>query len=308
MGTYPRQKRMSDNIPDITVSIVNTNNRDIVLQCLESVYSTAGDLSLQVVVVNNACSDGSTAAIRARFRQVEIIEQNLLSGFSTNNNLAFARAKGRYLLMLNDDTIVHPDALQKLIAFVGAHPEVGVVGPKLMNKDGSWQPSFGYKLNPLHEGLDPLWEYIHPRRPTDQPVEVGCVSGACMFIRSAAAQVTGYLDTRFDPIYSEEIDWCYRIVKAGYKIFYVPDAIVTHLGGSTMDRTSTQRFIRIHEKKAVLFRKHYHISAVLIYKVTLLVANLIKLVYWAILCGYKQQEAREEVEAHWKLIKRIPYM
>ena len=299
---------MPDSHPDLSISIINTNNREIALQCLESVFATRGELNLQVIVVNNACTDSSTEAIHRCFPQVEIIEQQQISGFSTNNNLVFSRANARYLLMLNDDTIVHQDALQKMVDFMDKHPEVGVLGPKLLNKDGSWQPSFGYKPHPIYEGLSPLLEYIHPRKYTERPLIVENVSGACMFVRSAVAQKIGYLDTQFDPIYSEEIDWCYRIVKAGFKICYLPDAAVTHLGGSTMNRVTMQRFIRIHEKKALFFRKHYSKFAVFTYKATLMVANFIKLLYWAALWGFNQNDSTEELEAHWKLIKRIQKM
>jgi GT2 family glycosyltransferase len=295
---------MSGTLPDITISIINTNNREMTLRCLEAVSSTAGDLNLQVIVVNNACKDGSTRAIHERFPWVEIIEQELTSGFSTNNNLVFSRANGRYLLMLNDDTIIHQDAFQKMVNFMETHPEAGAIGPKLLNGDGSWQVSYGYKPNPICEGLSPLSDYIRPRKPTERPLAVENVSGACMLVRAEIAQKIGYLDTRFDPIYSEEIDWCYRMIMAGFKIYFVPEAVVTHLGGSTMDRESIQRLIRIFEKKAVFFRKHYRKSSVFIYKASLMVGTLIKLFYWAILWGVKQNEDRDKLEAHWKLFKR----
>jgi GT2 family glycosyltransferase len=295
---------MSGTLPDITISIINTNNREMTLQCLEAVFGTAGDLNLQVIVVNNASKDGSTTAIQERFPCVEIIEQEYMSGFSTNNNLAFARANGKYLLMLNDDTIVHQDAFQKMVYFLETHPEAGAIGPKLLNEDGSWQVSFGYKPNPVYEGLSPLLDYVRPRKPTERPLAVENVSGACMLVRAEIAREIGYLDTRFDPIYSEEIDWCYRMITAGIKIYYLPDAVVTHLGGSTMDRESTQRLIWIFEKKAVFFRKHYRKSSVFIYKASLMVGTLIKLIYWATQWGAKRNDDPDKLVAHWKLLKR----
>lgn len=291
--------------PDISISIVNTNNREITLHCLESVFAEAGDLKLQVILVNNACRDGSTDVVRQRFPQVEIIEHMEMLGFSTNNNLAFTHAIGRYLLMLNDDTIIHPGALESMINYMDCHLDVGAAGPKLLNKDGSWQPSYGYKPNPIYEGLSPFSDFILPRKPTELPLLVGNISGACMLVRSEVPQQIGFLDTRFDPIYSEEIDWCYRIVEAGWAIVYYPEAVVTHLGGSTMDRLSTRRFISIFEKKLIFFRKHYRKSAVLQYQISLIVANSIKLLYWATLLVFKPKEAPIELNAHWNLIKRI---
>ena len=159
--------------PDISISIVNTNNRELVLQCLASVYKTAGDLNLEIFVVNNACTDGSPAAIQRGFSRVKTLENLEMLGFSTNNNLVFARASGRYLMLLNDDTIVKPGAFQEMVAFMDAHPEAGGVGANLLNSEGTFAKCFA--------SLAP-------------------------------------------PLYSEEIDWCFRIKKAGWKIYHLPSA------------------------------------------------------------------------------------
>lgn len=298
---------MAERQADISVSIINTNNREVALACLESVYAQAGELALQVIVVNNACRDGSGEAIGARFPQVELIEQAEMRGFSTNNNLAFERATGRYLLMLNDDTLVRAGAFQKMVEFMDGHPEVGAVGPRLLNGDGSWQLSYGFRPHPIYEGLVPLSEMLHTLKEAKQPYLVENISGACMMVRRTAAQQVGYLDTRFDPLYSEEIDWCYRINQAGWKIMYIPSAEVVHLGGSTMRRSSTHRLIRISEKKAVFFRKHYGKGAVITFKSLLVVSNFLKAVFWGIAWRMGKSEASNEFKTHWELMKRAVY-
>ena len=299
-------------LPDISISIINTNNRELVLQCLRSVAATASEMHLEIFVVNNACQDGSAQAIASQFPQVQMIENAAMLGFSTNNNLAFARSTGRYWMLLNDDTIVQPGAFQAMVKFMDAHPEAAVVGANLFNPDGSWQLCYGREPNPIYEGLRPLSEMLFPIMPqSGQAVEVAEVCGACMMVRSAFVEKVGVLDTQFDPLYSEEVDWCMRFRKAGWKVYHLPEARVIHLGGVTMKRASMRRFERIYEKKALFFRKHFGPGAVLAYKVTLFLSNLGKSLLWGTRYIFSRQsrpEIIEEVQAHWNLTRRALFL
>jgi GT2 family glycosyltransferase len=295
--------------PDISISIVNTNNREIVLQCLDSVFATADDLKLEVIVVNNACSDNSTQAIQQYFPVVKIIEHKEMLGFSTNNNLSFSKASGRYLMLLNDDTIVKPGAFQIIVEFLDRYPDVGVVGANLLNPDGTQQLCYDYTPNPIYDGFRPLSEFILPvPKSHGKPLEVANVCGACMVVRSSVAQKVGYLDTHFDPLYSEEVDWCYRIKQAGWKIYHLPSAEVIHLAGVTMNRVPVRRYERIFEKKALFFRKHYGKGAVAVYKFSLLSNNIVKVVVWTFLWGLRKMGARDEVKTHWNMVRRTLYL
>lgn len=298
--------------PEISISIINTNNRELVLQCLESVYATAGEMALEVILVNNACTDGSAEAIGEQFPQVKMITNQEMLGFSTNNNLAFAQASGRYLMLLNDDTIVQPGAFQAMLAFMDAHPEAAAVGASLYNPDGSWQICYGRDPNPFYEGLRPFSEALYPVKPVQgEAVEVAELCGACMMVRSAAAEKVGYLDTQFDPLYSEEVDWCYRFRQAGWKVYHLPEARVVHLGGVTMKRASMRRYERIYEKKALFFRKHFGRGTQMAYKVTLMIANLAKSLFWFIqylLRPRKRADIADEMRAHWNLARRALFL
>ena len=292
--------------PDITISIINTNNREVVLDCLNSVFKNAGSLCLEVIVVDNACKDNSAEAIRDRFPQVTILEHEEMMGFSTNNNLAFSKATGRYLMLLNDDTIVKPNALQTMVNYMDTHLDVAVVGANLLNPDETPQLSYGYSPNPLYEGLRPFSELLLPIPPShESPMEVGNVCGAGMMVRASVAEKIGLLDTRFDPLYSEEVDWCFRFEKAGWRIFHLPAAEIIHIGGSTMNRTPSKRYERIYEKKALFFKKHYGKGTVAIYKITLFLSNLLKSIIWLILWGFGKRNSREEFETHWNLTRRV---
>jgi GT2 family glycosyltransferase len=324
--------QLTPETPDLSISIINTNNRAIALQCLESVFANQEGLKLEVIVVNNACTDGSTAAIQARFPQARIIENERMLGFSSNNNLALTGsvdgsvfftanpqphggrgdgvAQGRYWMLLNDDTIVQPGAFQAMVAFMDQHPQAGVVGAALLNKDGSPQLCYDYIPHPLYEGLRPLSEYLRPPpKSHGQPLETGYVGGACLMVRASAIQrnycsaAIGVLDRRFDPLYSEEVDWCYRFIQAGWKIYHLPQARVIHLGEVAKRRTSLQRYERIYAKKAIFFRKHSGVSGARIYKVVLWVSNLIKAILWLALWALRRPGARQEFEIHWNIVR-----
>lgn len=296
-------------IPDITISIINTNNRDIVMQCLDSISQNIHGIDIELFVVNNACTDGSKEAISNTYRNVSILENEKILGFSTNNNLVFNLSKGRYLMLLNDDTIVQDNAFQIMVSFMDSHPEVGAVGANLLNPDLTLQPCYDYAPTPLYEGFRPLSEYLRPLPANHgKPLEVANVCGACMLVRASTADSIGYLDTQFDPLYSEEVDWCYRITKAGWKIYHLPDARVIHLGGVMMNRLSVHRYEQIFEKKALFFRKHHGNKAVAIYKLALLINNIVKACFWGLRRAMGKPGAVIEFQTHWNMARRALYL
>lgn len=296
---------MSDLQPDISIAMINTNNREIALQCLESVFATCGDLSLQVILVNNACRDGSTQAVSERFPQVEIIEHEQMLGFSTNNNLALERAVGRYWMLLNDDTIVQPGAFQEMVQYMDQNPQAGVVGAALLNRDGTAQYCYDFVPHPLYEGLRPFSEYLQPHPASQgEPLETGFVCGACLMVRAELAKTIGLLDPRFDPLYSEEVDWCYRFFQAGWKVYHLPQAKVIHLGEVSKRRSSKERYERIYAKKAIFFRKHHGKAATRVYKATLVMTNLVKAMLWSAAWGIRRPGARNEAELHWYIVRK----
>jgi GT2 family glycosyltransferase len=291
--------------PEITISIVNTNNRDITLNCLNSVFATHGELQLEIIVVNNACTDGSDEVIKRMYPQVKILENQTKLGFSTNNNMALQIAGGRYHMLLNDDTIVQENAFQKMVSFMDAHPEAGAVGANLLNSDLTPQLSYDYAPTPLYEGLRPFSERLRPLPPSHgKPLEVANVCGACMLVRASITEHVGLLDTQYDPLYSEEVDWCHRIKSAGWKIFHLPDAKVIHLNGATMNRFPVRRYEQIFEKKALFFRKHYGNKAVALFKISLFINNFIKAICWGLIRIFGKANADSEFLTHWNMARK----
>lgn len=230
---------------DLSVIIVNWNAAEYLPAALESLFAAQGDLAMEVFLVDNASSDDSLALVRACCPQVQIIANAENVGFAAANNQGLAKARGRYLLLLNPDTEMPPNLLHDLIAYLETHEDVGVVGPRMQARGlkvqggaAGYDPSpstifnfstFLYRLFPRR--FKGLWL---PRSLYKQPdpIVVDWISGACMMVRSAAARAAGPLDERYF-MYSEDVEWCRRIRTAGYGVVCLPNFWITHhIGGS----------------------------------------------------------------------------
>lgn len=295
--------------PDLTVSIVSAGNLDLLLPCLRSVFETTHQASLEVFVVDDASPAGIGDAVRAALPHVQIIRQETSQGFSTNNNLVLGQGRGRYLMLLNDDTWVLDGALDRLVAFMDAHPQVGVAGAFLLNPDGSFQPAFARFPTPFLEGLWPAanWSY-RARRGASQPFPVDSVCGAALLVRSSVVEQVGLLDPDFDPIYSEEVDWCYRIKRAGWQVYAVPGACIVHYGSQTMDRALLHKYELLLSHKALFFHKHQGPRAAAVYRRALALSTAFKVAYWTLagLWPPSRQASRQRRQLHLRVLRRIP--
>lgn len=257
--------------PDLSVLIVSWNVRALLAACLRSLVAAlgqAGGLSAEVIVVDGASRDGSAAMVREEFSSVRLLALDTNVGFTRGNNIAIRESQGRYLLLLNPDTEVLGDALQTLVSYMEAHPEVGVLGPKLLNPDGSVQPSrrrfptlatLFLESTLLQEWLPRnavLRRYYLADQPDDQAQEVGWVTGACFLVRREAIEQVGLLDETFF-MYSEELDWQWRIQKAGWQVIYLPAAQVIHHEGQSSGQVAPARHIYFQSSKVRLCQKRF---------------------------------------------------
>ncbi|MDH4136450.1 MAG: glycosyltransferase family 2 protein, partial [Anaerolineae bacterium] len=242
-------------IPDVSIIIVNWNTKDLLAQCLQSVYDTVSDLAFEVIVVDNASTDGSPTMVRDHFPQARLIENRKNEGFARANNQAICASHGRYLLLLNSDTITQPGALEAMVHFADRHPEAGIVGCKLLNADGSLQPSWAQFPTFCSELMG---HNFRRRRPMADGLayEVDWVGGACLLARRKAIEMVELLDEDFF-MYSEETDWCFRMVRNGWKVYYLPGAEVIHFGGGSSQRASDEMLMQLYQSKLRFFRKHY---------------------------------------------------
>ena len=221
------------------------SNPDLLADCLRSIHAATRALSFEVWVVDNASDGRGVDEMRAEFPQVRWLFNAQRLGFSANHNQVLSQARGRYYCVLNDDTVIHDRALDELVAYVDAHPRIGVAGPRLLNPDGTIQYST-FRFPGLVTELAGLG-YL-PRRPhglkergfdpahlRDEPAEVDWVLGACLVIRNDALRTVGLLDSDLSPVANnEEVDWCRRAWKAGWKVAFCPAARVMHYGGQSL--------------------------------------------------------------------------
>ena len=233
---------MRNQSPDVSIVIVSFNTRDMLRECLETTRNQG--VVTEIIVVDNASRDGSADMVRAEFPNVRVISSPDNLGFAGANNLAFAEATGRFVVLLNSDAFLHPGTLARAIAHMDAEPTVGLGGGLLVGRDGHWQPSarlFPSLLNDclsltglsarfpasrLFGRADRTW--ADPKQPTD----TDWVPGAFSIIRRDVLNEVGFFDPRFF-LYYEEVDLCLRIKAAGYRVAYWPDLEVIHIGGES---------------------------------------------------------------------------
>ena len=249
----------------LSIVIVNWNTRDLLFRCLVSVFANPPHTSFEVIVVDNASHDQSVEMVRQHFPQVRLIASDINAGFARSNNRGIAVSQGRYILLLNPDTEVPVSALSRMVQFMETHQQVGVIGPKLVNPDGSFQASYAkfptlFSEFSLMIGLARrvLGPYAPSPRPTpgEQPRSVDWVAGAALMARRASLEQVGLLDEDYF-LYSEETDWCWRFWQNGWQVWYLPDVSVMHIGGASSRQRSVNSYVRLYAAKVLFFSKSY---------------------------------------------------
>lgn len=262
--------------PRLSVIIVNLNTRDLLRACLRSLAPAQASGDVEVIVVDNGSSDDSCAMVAAEFPQVRLIALKENRGFAVANNMGMREARGRYFLVLNSDTEVIGDALTQICDFMDSHPDVGALGPKLLNTDGTLQyscrrfPSFRTALFHRYSLMTRLFprnrfssEYLMTDVGHEHTMDVDWVSGAALVVRREVFESLGGFDEGFF-MYAEDVDWCYRIKQAGWRVVYLPEArILHHIGQSTRLVPYAMTYQR-HKSMWRFYRKHYSRGIVLV--------------------------------------------
>ncbi|RLC85667.1 MAG: glycosyltransferase family 2 protein [Chloroflexi bacterium] len=252
---------------DLSVVIVNWNVRDLLRRCLLSILASSQTCKFEIIVVDNASTDGSVEMVRAELPAVHLIANTENRGFPAANNQGLAIARGRYVLLLNPDTEVVGDALATMVAFADAHPDVGMIGPQLLYADGSVQSS-RRRFPTLATGfLESTWlERYAPRRlleryefldqPDDVVQDVDWLYGAALMARREAVEQVGPMDEGYF-MYSEELDWCRRFRDTGWRVVYLPAAQIVHHEGKSSEQVVAARHIHFQTSKVRYFRKYH---------------------------------------------------
>jgi GT2 family glycosyltransferase len=269
----------------LSIIIVNWNTRDLLRECLSSIYKHPPSAAFEVLVVDNASADGSVQMLEEGFPQVRLIENHENIGFARANNQAIQQSIGHYVLLLNPDTQVKPNTLVDLVEFLDENPQAGAAGPRLLNPDGNLQtscypaPTLSKELWRLFH-LDKLYTYgVYAMQAwdLDAPRSVDIVKGASLILRREALDQVGLLDEDYF-IYTEEVDLCYRLKKSGWQLFWVPRSQVIHHEGQSTQLKSREMFLQLYKSKLIFFRKNHGSLAAGIYKAILFTASLTRLV------------------------------
>lgn len=295
----------------LSVIVVSWNTRELLRQCLASLLANPPECIMEVLVVDNASTDGSAEMVQANFPGVRLLVNPVNTGFAPANNQAIPLCSGDFVLLLNPDTVVKPGAMQGLVDLLEANPNAGAAGPRLLNADGSFQPS----VFPFPTLARELWRLLHldalvpyalydtRRWDLSTPHEVDSIQGACLLIRSEVIQQVGLFDADYF-LYSEEIDLCYRIRAAGWKLLWRPDVAVVHLGGQSARQEALKSFINLYRGKVLFFRKHYGGLSSWLYRGVLALTALLRLALAPL--AWLEPSARRE--AHLKLARNYFYL
>lgn len=268
----------------LSVIIVNWNTGELIRRCVESVYADLPEDETEVFIVDSASTDGSTQMLQAHFPQASYVYSPQNIGFGPANNLALRQATGDWILLLNPDTLVHPGAIRSLLAFMEQHPEAGAAAARLLNPDGSLQhscspePTLGSEFLRLFHlgGVRPDGYYAMESWDPTQARQVDVILGACMLLRKPVLDQVGFFDERFF-MYNEETDLCRRIRQAGWKIYWAPQAQVTHYGGQSTRQMAAEMFVQLYRAKITYFRKYHSPLQVAAYKLILFLTSLPRL-------------------------------
>ena len=251
---------------DLSVIIVNFNARDYLVGCLESLFKTTQESTIEVFVVDNGSTDGSCEQVATRFPGVNLICNTVNKGFSGANNQAIKLAKSDLVLLLNNDTMGLPGAIDTMVRIMKERADLGVVGCTLRNADMSVQISFGRMINIRNEivlklvmdryrkGGRIMKRYLEWRGHKE--CRPDWVSGACLMARREALHRVGLMDENFF-MYTEEVDLCYRIRQLGYSVLYTPEAEIIHFGGRSTETNIAKTVIEYRRSQLYFYKTHY---------------------------------------------------
>ena len=289
---------------DVSIVIVNWNTCNILRDCLRSVYEQTHNLNFEVIVIDNASSDSSVEMLKDEFSQVRLIEDRKNRGFAAANNQGIAVSKGRYVLLLNSDTIVLNSAISKTVYFADEHKDAAVVGCRVLNRDCTLQPtcfmfpsvlnillSFSY-LYKLFAGSRFFGRELMTWWGRDEVREVDVVTGCFMLVRQRAIEEVGFMDEQFF-MYAEETDWCYRFNQAGWKVMFTPIGEIIHLGGQSSQRVRGEMLIQLRLSILQFIKKHGTLLSYLTACVLTILFFVLRVPIWLIIGAFDERLKKE---------------
>ena len=253
---------------DLSIIIVSFNTKSLLRDCLSSVFQQTKGIKLEVIVVDNNSTDGSPQMVQEKFAQAALIKNKKNLGFAKANNQGIGKAKGEYIFLLNSDTILKDNPFLKLKKFAQDHPRAGVIGCRLLNKDGSHQPSVSPFFT-LPRAF--LWLLTGDKLLYASPAktcQVDWVMGAALMAKKEAIGKVGLLDEDFF-MYMEEVEWCYRAKKAGWQVWFYPEAEIFHLVRGSSPEGRQRAIWGIYQGLILFYQKHFPFWQLLVLKLFL---------------------------------------
>ncbi len=261
---------MIKNDIDLSIVVVNWNTKQLILDCLASIYRTVHHVTFEIIVVDNASTDDSAEAVCRAYPDITLIVNSSNMGFAGANNKALKRMRGKYAVLLNSDTVLTESALENMIDFMERHPDAGLCGPQLLNADGTKQTSVGNYPVLLTEFMSKmLVRYLFPEKyqaafstkqsTYDGPTQVDVIVGACMMARRTAIEAVGMLDDDYFFLY-EEIDWCYRMHRAGWSVYHLPKVQIYHFIGQSRKEINLRSRAESWRSRYLFYKKTLHLS------------------------------------------------
>jgi GT2 family glycosyltransferase len=291
MNGPPLSRGVFRNMMDVSIIIVSWNTRDYLLNCIRSLMRTEAS-SCEVWVVDNGSKDGSASEVKQSFPRVRLIENDSNLGFAKAVNQGLQVFSGRYALLLNPDTEVKEGAIEKLLGFMEDHPEAGVAGVQLLNSDGTKQNSianFPSLTTELFNKRTLRWlfpeRFPGKERSYAGAIEVDSVIGACMMVRRKAADDVGFLDEAYF-LFLEETDWCFRMKKAGWKVYHVPQAEIIHFQGRSVAQDKRRSKVEYDRSRYRFFKKNWGKAQWFTLLIGRMFGLLLGLIYWTVMCSF----------------------
>lgn len=301
---------------DLSIIIVSWNVAELLDACLRSiVQSDHGPYQIETLVIDSASSDHSVNLVRSQYPDVLLLPQNENLGFTRCNNIGLKAAQGRHLMLLNPDTEVIGDALAAMIAYLDAHPDVGIIGPHTLNTDGSTQSTrrrlptrtlaFFESTWLQDRAPAPLLETYYVVGPPDNAtLDVDWVQGSALMLRREVYAQIGGLDPGY-VMYYEELDWCHRAKNAGWRVVYLGSAQITHHGGKSSDQVAARKHIHYQQSKLRYFRKFHGTLFAGVLRAFLLLSYAWQLGLEALkgILGSQRAMRRARVQAYWQVLR-----
>lgn len=250
--------------PELSIIIVSYNVRDLLLNCVRSIIDTVASIDYEIIIVDNASNDGSAAAVREAFPQIQLIANRENIGFASANNQGYAMSKGDFLLLLNPDTIVKPNAIKSVVDFLRKTPAAGMAACRLLNPDGSLQKSIR-PLPSIKEQISRALlldhflyrEYLKTTYYRSRPFEIGYCTGAFMMVRRKALGEMLLLNPEFF-MYAEEKDLALRLKEKGWKTYFVPGGEIIHFREQSTNQMPVEMFLELQKSQVKYFNHHFY--------------------------------------------------